>query len=141
MRYLMKDGVVVKEGRSAMHASSRGHEMMFFSPGGRYYIASWQGGDVPQSGMMTQAESESWIHFHDLAREAAIEALVEQDVARWGERERAASMRLHGALTYGRALNALAARAELAGEPYAELRAAADAALTAADWRELRQGG
>lgn len=74
-------------------------------------------------------------------RESAIAALVEQDVTRWGEAEREASQRQHGTRSYGRALNALANRAELADAPDPALRAAADAALTAADWRELRSGG
>lgn len=74
-------------------------------------------------------------------REEAIARLVEQDVARWGERERGAAQRIHGQRTYGLALNALANRAELAGEPDLELRRAAKAALTSADWEILRQGG
>lgn len=74
-------------------------------------------------------------------REAAIEVLVEQDIARWGESERAASQRSHAGRSYGRALSELANRAELAGAPDSALRAAADRALTDADWRELRQGG
>lgn len=75
-------------------------------------------------------------------RESAIAALVEQDVTRWGESERAASARIHGQRTYGLALNTLAGRAELAGDPgAAALRRAADAALTDDDWRALRQGG
>ena len=72
---------------------------------------------------------------------AAVEMLVEQDVARWGESERAASRRMHARLTLGRALNALAARAELAGEDFAALRAAADKALTSSDREELYKGG
>lgn len=71
----------------------------------------------------------------------AIAALVESDVERWGEAERDASRRMHAGTTYGLALNALAARAEMAGRPDPALRAAADAALTGADWRVLRQGG
>jgi len=74
-------------------------------------------------------------------REAAIAALVAQDVARWGESERAASQRSHGSRSLGLALNALANRAELRGVADAALRAAADAALTDADWRILRRGG
>jgi hypothetical protein len=76
-----------------------------------------------------------------MTREQAIAALVERDVARWGESERAASAHAHAGRSLGRALNELANRAELAGTPDAALRAAADAALTDADWRSLRDGG
>lgn len=74
-------------------------------------------------------------------RDEAVSLLVEQDVARWGESERAASQRQHAPRSYGRALNELANRAELAGTPSAELRAAARAALTADDRAELQEGG
>lgn len=75
-------------------------------------------------------------------RHEAIDALVELDVARWGEGERDASRRIHARRTYGRALNTLANRAELAGSAdAAELRAAADQALTADDLCDLRKGG
>ena len=74
-------------------------------------------------------------------RESAIAMLIEQDVARWGESERAVSERLHAARSYGLALNELANRAELAGAPDVDLCVAAERARTAADWRELRQGG
>lgn len=42
-----------------------------------------------------------------MTREQAIDALVERDVARWGEGERGASRRAHAGRTLGRALNAL----------------------------------
>jgi len=74
-------------------------------------------------------------------REEAIQALVAQDVARWGEAEREASAMQHSRRSLGIALTELANRAELAGAPNAALRAAADAALTSSDWRWLRQGG
>lgn len=74
-------------------------------------------------------------------RKEAIEALVEQDVERWGEDERAAARRQHAHRSYGRALNELANRAELAGAPDPELRRAAERALTSDDWRDLRDGG
>jgi hypothetical protein len=74
-------------------------------------------------------------------REEAIEALIGLDVARWGEGERGASRKMHAPRTFGLALNELANRAELAGHPDSELRAAALAALTDCDWRKLRQGG
>lgn len=75
-------------------------------------------------------------------REEAIEALVESDVSKWGEAERAASKRLHSGRTYGLALNELANRAELSGSgPAKELRAAAKKALTSADKAQLRKGG
>jgi hypothetical protein len=76
-----------------------------------------------------------------MTRDQAIAMLVEQDVEQWGETERAASMRLRQREnpTLGLALNALASRAELADDPAAAgLRTAADAALTAEDWRVLR---
>ena len=78
------------------------------------------------------------------SREEAIAALVELDVARWGEQEREASRRLHAGnlRTYGRALNALARRSEYDyGDAAPHLVAAARAALTDADWAELQQGG
>jgi hypothetical protein len=73
---------------------------------------------------------------------AARSALVDQDCARWGDSEREASIRAHSRLTYGLALNSLAARAELDRDPESKaLRAAANAALTQDDWRVLRSGG
>ena len=74
-------------------------------------------------------------------REAAIAALVQGDVARWGPSEREASIAQHSRRSFGRALNELASRAELAGDPDPALRAAANAALTESDWDDLRQGG
>lgn len=74
-------------------------------------------------------------------REAAIAILVNQDCAKWGETERAASERTHQKRTLGLALNELANRAELSGTPDADIRAAANKALTDADWRVLRNGG
>jgi len=67
--------------------------------------------------------------------------LVDQDVARWGGSEREASAQAHASKSLGRALNELANRADLAGEPDPELRKAAKAALTASDKADLRQGG
>ena len=86
--------------------------------------------------MTTTTKSET------VTRDEAIAALVAQDVARWGEAERAASQRRHGRATHGLALNTLASRAEMAGAPDAvALRAAADRTLTDADLRVLRHGG
>lgn len=76
-----------------------------------------------------------------MTRAEAIAMLVEQDVARWGEHERAASTASHCARSLGRALNELANRAELDGVPDAQLRAAANAALTSDDHDDLRKGG
>lgn len=76
-----------------------------------------------------------------MTREEAIAALVEQDAQKWGDTEREASRRLHATRTRGLALNELANRAELAGRPDANLRALADAALTDADRRYLRNSG
>lgn len=74
-------------------------------------------------------------------RAEAIKMLVEQDVAKWGEDEREEIVSLHSDRSYGRALNELANRAELAGTPNPDLRAAAKAALSTRDVRDLRQGG
>lgn len=75
-------------------------------------------------------------------REEAINILVDQDVAKWGETEREASRRLHERRTYGLALTELYARAELNDEPdTTKLKAAAKAARTADDDRFLRNGG
>ena len=75
-------------------------------------------------------------------RASAIQAIVEQDVTKWGESEREASYRIHKAKTYGLALNTLACRAAEAGRPAAkELRMAANAALTPDDWADLREAG
>ena len=74
-------------------------------------------------------------------REAAIQALVESDVAKWGESEREASARQHGRRSYGLALNELANRLELADATGTELRAAANRALTTDDHAFLRTGG
>ncbi len=76
-----------------------------------------------------------------MTREEAIDRLVEQDVVRWGEGTREASRRMYGKYTLGRALNELANRAELSGQPDPELRKASKAALTSSDWAELRKGG
>lgn len=71
-----------------------------------------------------------------MTRDQAVAELVARDVQRWGEPERAASLRLRNKLTHGLALNALAyydidsIDAGLATE--------AEAALTAEDWRVLR---
>lgn len=74
-------------------------------------------------------------------REEAIALLVEQDVLRWGEGEREASKEHHASRSYGRALNELANRAELAGLPQPDLRRAAYAELSSSDWLDLEQGG
>lgn len=77
-------------------------------------------------------------------REAAIAALVELDVAKWGESERQASRQLHeqNCPSYGVALNALAHRPEYHfGDDVPELVAAASAALAGDDIAVLRQGG
>jgi hypothetical protein len=78
--------------------------------------------------------------------DAAIDALVELDVARWGEGEREASRRLHRSSkpTYGLALNSLAHRAEYdyGDAPQAQdLVDAANRALTPEDRHSLGQGG
>lgn len=74
-------------------------------------------------------------------KEAAIDALVELDVAKWGEAEREASRRRHARRSYGLALNELANRAMLAGTPDPALRAAAKMAMADADGGYLRTRG
>lgn len=77
-------------------------------------------------------------------REEAIAAIVEMDVAKWGEAEREPSRQLNSANhpTYGLALNSLAHRPEHDfGVTAPELVAAAKAALTDDDWAVLRRGG
>lgn len=76
-----------------------------------------------------------------MTRNEAIAALIDQDIARWGEAERPYIEQLHNGRTLGLALNELANRAEMAGSPDRALRAAARAALTAADKAVLRKGG
>lgn len=73
-----------------------------------------------------------------MTREEAISRLVEWDVARWGETERAAAVCVHSTLTWGRALHELAKRYELAGATRTELRDEARRRLTAEDWRVIR---
>lgn len=74
--------------------------------------------------------------------EEAIAMLVEQDVKKWGESERAASTQSYRRRSFGLNLNTLAARAELDdAADAAALRKAAKAALTAQDRIELRKGG
>jgi hypothetical protein len=71
------------------------------------------------------------------SREEAIFKLVEADVRRWGEGERAASQRLRGSLSHGRAVNALAhVDVDHVDD---DLAAMALQIMTASDWRELRQ--
>jgi hypothetical protein len=76
-----------------------------------------------------------------MTREEAIARLVQQDVDRWGESERPASERAHAFRTRGLAVNELANRADLAGDPgAAALRRQAKAALTDDDRDWLRNG-
>lgn len=74
-------------------------------------------------------------------REEAINALVEQDVAKWGEAERDSAVVAHSPRTIGDALNELANRADLDGTPSKALRSAAKAALTKTDRKSLSRGG
>ena len=74
-------------------------------------------------------------------REEAVAALVEHDVAKWGEEEREASQRTRGDLSLGLALNALANIAELDATKNKALRKAANAALkNKSDRKVLAQG-
>ena len=74
-----------------------------------------------------------------MTREEAVAALVERDVAKWGEAEREASKRLRGKLSHGLALNALAHYDVDAIDK--DLARAAQRVMTAADRRSLRTGG
>lgn len=74
-----------------------------------------------------------------MTKDEAIAALVERDVARWGEAEREASRRLRGQLSHGRALNTLAYYDW--AHPDEALAADAALVLTDADYRALEQGG
>ncbi len=78
-----------------------------------------------------------------MTKDEAIATLVEQDVQKWGEAERAASHEMHASKTLGQALCQLYSRAELAGDTAAAaiLSAAANASLTRADRRWLKTGG
>lgn len=73
-----------------------------------------------------------------MTREQAIAALVERDVAKWGETERAVSRELRGRLTHGRALNSLA-HYDVDHIDH-DMAAQAQTVMTAADHRALRQG-
>jgi hypothetical protein len=90
-------------------------------------------------------------------REGAIAAIVESDVARWGEAEREASRRAHSRRSLSLALNELANRADLDGWEAAPirgtalagalrkasvaLRSASDDRALRSDDRALRSGG
>lgn len=85
-----------------------------------------------------------------ITREEAIRELIDQDVARWGEKERAASERQHGELSHARAVNRLGARlvlGEESGWPYDLergrnlMKAALNLPYTPEDRALLRQGG
>lgn len=74
-----------------------------------------------------------------MTRDEAIAKLVDLDVAKWGEEEREASARLHGRLSHGLALNALAHY----DVDHIDRALATEArrVMTAADRKALRQGG
>ena len=74
-----------------------------------------------------------------MTREDAINALVERDVAKWGEEERDASTHLRAKLSHGLALNALAHYD--VGVVDRELAAQAKRVMTAVDRKALRSGG
>lgn len=81
-----------------------------------------------------------------MTREEAIRLLVEHDVGRWGEGERGASMRSHAGRSHGLAVNAVASRWIMSGDPDLEKRGkalavAAGKLLTGADRAHLRSGG
>lgn len=74
-----------------------------------------------------------------MTRDEAVNALVERDVTRWGEAERAAAVRVRSALSHGLALNALAYYHLDAID--AQLARVAESVMTADDRRVLRSGG
>lgn len=74
-----------------------------------------------------------------MTREAAINALVERDVAKWGEEEREAAARARSKLSHGLALNALAHYDVDAIDR--DLASQAKRVMTAADRTSLRKGG
>jgi len=71
----------------------------------------------------------------------AVQVLVEQDVKRWGESKRASATRSYNKLSLGLLLLELASRAQSDGKTRkaAELRAAADRALTNRDLKAVRE--
>jgi hypothetical protein len=81
-----------------------------------------------------------------MTRDEAIAMLVDLDVAKWGEGEREASRRSHASRSHGRAVNEVANRWMLSGDPALEakgeaLAKAAKKLLTSSDISDLRQGG
>jgi hypothetical protein len=78
-----------------------------------------------------------------MTREQAIAALVERDVAKWGDSERAASERRWSDSSHGAALNSLGSALLLDGEKETGERLMLEAKLllTAADHRRFAQGG
>lgn len=79
-----------------------------------------------------------------MTREEAIKILVDGDVAKWGEGERAASEQTHSRRSHGLAVNEVASRRILDGDETKETKALvkyAKSLFTAADKAALRQGG
>jgi hypothetical protein len=78
-----------------------------------------------------------------MSRAEAIAALVERDVRRWGEGERAASVRRWESSTHGGALNSLGSALVIDGdeETGERLMREAEPLLTDADHDRLRSGG
>lgn len=76
-------------------------------------------------------------------RDEAIAAMVESDVAKWGESERAAAVEMYSARSYGMLMTELASRATLAGDKKtaAALKAAAKGQMTRADRSTIRSAG
>lgn len=73
-----------------------------------------------------------------MTRDEAIAALVEKDVAKWGESERDASLAMRKQLSHGQALNSLA---HYGGNIDKDMAAQAKKIMTAKDRAELRKGG
>lgn len=76
-------------------------------------------------------------------RAEAIRLLVNQDVAKWGEEERQASLEMRSGESHGLLLNALGANAEMDGDMTTARRYYAEArvVMTGKDRRVLRNGG
>ena len=75
----------------------------------------------------------------NMTREQALEKLVELNVAKWGEGERAAARRLNAHKSLGLLMNSIAYFDINHIDPAMEK--AAELALTSADRAELRKGG
>lgn len=81
--------------------------------------------------------------FASMTATEALDALVNLDVAKWGDNERAASRELHAAKSRGLLINSIVHHQlhDFGGVFSAETRKIAKRQLTSADKAELRKGG